>query len=349
MKRIICLSLILIFVFCGCEREKYEKYDFFAMNTFVSVICTDDSLSDLCEKTITDVENKFSRTLSDSEISKLNNDEDFAPSQETLNVLQQSLDIAGNTDFAFSPVLGTLTELWNITSGENYVPSEDEIKTALEYCNTLEVYINNENVVMQKGTKIDLGGVAKGYALQKTAEVMKKEAQQKNIPADFCISLGGNVAVSGVSESRKNDGKSGWNVGITNPFDKETILGSVVIDEGFVSVSGAYERYFEKDGQIYHHIFDSKTGFPAETDIASAVVYSKNGLEADALSTALFVMGREKAEKFYKTGLYQFEMMLVTKDGKIILSKGFDEKFSVQEDLEDLNGDLFANNITVID
>ena len=79
------------------------------MNTFVSVICTDDSLSDLCEKTITDVENKFSRTLSDSEISKLNNDEDFAPSQETLNVLQQSLDLSGNTDFSFSPVLVTRT------------------------------------------------------------------------------------------------------------------------------------------------------------------------------------------------------------------------------------------------
>lgn len=348
MKRIICIFLLLIFVCCSCTQDKYEKYDFFAMNTFVSVICSDGEFSDLCEKTIFEVEEKFSRTIASSEISRLNNAEDFLPSGETLNVLKASLALAKNTDFAFNPCLGTLTELWNITSGENYVPDEAEIKTALEYCNGADVYIENEKIVMPEGMKIDLGGVAKGYALQKASEQMKIVAQEKSIAPDFCISLGGNVAVSGSSQNMKRQNKTGWNVGITNPFDKGTILGSVVIDEGFVSISGAYERYFEKDGQIYHHIFDAKTGRPAKTDIASAVVYSKDGLLADALSTALFVMGSEEAINFYNEKNYEFEMMLVTNEGKILLSHGFYEKFTADEYIKDSNGNLFVNNIWVV-
>ena len=184
--------------------------------------------------------------------------------------------------------------------------------------------------------KIDLGGVAKGYALYKASEYLSEEAMGKAVGADFCISLGGNVAVSGSSKIRKESGQKGWKVGITNPFDKSETLGSLVLVHGFVSVSGAYERFFEKDGRIYHHIFDSKTGYPSESDLASAAVISDDGLEADALSTALFVMGKDRAIEFYKSGIYDFEMLLVTETGEVLVSGGINEAFELSENAKNI-------------
>ncbi len=338
MKRIILLFCLVLCCLSSCkEVYRYTTNTFFAMNTVVNTVVSEKIGDDSTEKILSELENKLSRTKPDSEISLLNSGEDVTLSDETFMIIEKSLEIARDTDYAFNPCMGTLTDLWDITSGKNVVPTDEQIKAALSHCNAEQVVIENGRVILPDGMKIDLGGVAKGYALERSAENLSQKAMGYAVGADFCISLGGNVAVMGASQSRKTDGLDGWNVGITNPFDKNEIFGTLLLGHGYVSVSGAYERYFEKDGKSYHHIFDSKTGYPAESDLASAAVISNDGLCADALSTALFVMGRHKAIEFYKGGRYDFEMILVTNDGEVLVSEGIYDNFSLSGGASNIN------------
>lgn len=346
MKKSICLISALLLLLTSCkEVYRYTNDTFFAMNTVVNTVVSDEIGRDVwTEDVLSDIERRMSRTLGGSEISRLNNGEDVTLSDDTYMVLEKALQIAKDTDYAFNPCMGTLTDLWDITSGKNVVPSDEEIRKALSFCDASLVEISDGKVTIPDGMKIDLGGVAKGYALYKASEYLSEEAMGKAVGADFCISLGGNVAVSGSSKSRKESGLKGWKVGITNPFEKGEILGTVLAEYSYVSVSGAYERYFERDGKIYHHIFDSKTGYPVESGLASAAVISDDGLEADALSTALFVMGKKRAEEFYAACLYDFEMILVTNEGEILVSEGIADSFTAQDEAKNIN----TKNIGII-
>ncbi len=332
MKRIICVLFLTLFLLTSCgEVYRYTNETYFAMNTTVNVIADESIDSDPTPYVLGDVEKRFSRTIPESEISRLNRGENAALSEDTLYVVERALEIADSTDCAFNPCMGTLTDLWDITSGKNIVPSDEDIKNALFFCDVSCAYVDDTKVLLPDGMRIDLGGIAKGYALEKAYEEMRKTAEEKGVSPDFCISIGGNIAVSGSSSKNRKNGKGGWDVGITNPFDKNTTLGSLHLNEGFVSVSGAYERFFEKDGKIYHHIFDSKTGYPSDSDLASAVVISDDGLVGDALSTALFVMGKDRAVEFYKEGKYSFEMVLISKNGVVSVTKGIKDRFDFDE------------------
>lgn len=335
MKRYIVLLLCLVLL-CSCsEVYRYTNTSFFAMNTVADVVRSEELKDDYTEQVVAEIEKKMSRTLEDSEISRINNGEDIVLSDETLYVLEKSLEIARETDYAFNPCMGTLSDLWDITSGRNYVPTEDEINEALSLCDARLVTIEDGKVIKPDGLKIDLGGVAKGYALERACERMQEVSAEYSVNDDFCISLGGNVGVKGSSKSRKESGKTGWSVGITNPFDKQKIMGRLILGNGCVSVSGAYERFFEKDGKIYHHIFDPKTGYPSMSDLASAVVVSQDGLVGDALSTALFIMGKDKAIEFFKRDKYEFDVILITHDGNVYISEGIYDKFAIDEGFGD--------------
>ena len=339
MKRIMCIVSALLLMLTSCkEVYRYTNDTFFAMNTVVNTIVSDKIGESTCtENILSGIENRMSRTLPDSEISLLNSGKDVTLSDDTQIVIERALQIAKDTGYAFNPCMGTLTDLWDITSGKNVVPSAEKINRALSFCDASSVVLSDGKVQVPDGMKIDLGGVAKGYALQKATESLEKEAKSKGVGADFCISLGGNVSVSGTSQSMKNVGKKGWNVGITNPFDKSETAASINLTKGYVSVSGAYERYFEKGGRIYHHIFDPKTGYPSESDLASAAVISDDGLCADALSTALFVMGLEGSVDFYKKSGYTFDAILITLDGDVYVTEGLAQSFELKEDAKQIN------------
>ena len=347
MKKSICMFFALLLLVTSCaEVYRYTNDTFFAMNTVVNTVVSDEIGGDVWTADIlSDIESRMSRTLEDSEISRLNRGEEVTLSDDTYTVLEKALQIARDTDYAFNPCMGTLTDLWDITSGKNIVPSDEEIKEALSLCDASLVTAENGKVTIPDGMKIDLGGVAKGYALYKASENLSEEAMGKAVGADFCISLGGNVSVSGSSKTRREAGQKGWNVGITNPFEKSETLGSIVLENACVSVSGAYERFFEKDGKIYHHIFDSKTGYPSDSGLASAVVISRDGLLADALSTALFVMGLEKSEEFYRDGLYDFEAILITADGDVFVTQELSEIFVINKNAKQINTD----NVIIIE
>lgn len=323
MKKIFILIATLQLIFLSsCSSESFKSHSFFAMDTFISadIQCLDDSVFEQLENSVYADEQKFSKTFASSEIYKFNHSENGVElSEETAALIEKSVEISTNTQGAFLPFMGALTDLWDIKSENPRIPSDDEILNALNNCKISDISVGKNGIKKSNpDLKVDLGAIAKGYSAEKCIEILKNNGIENAV-----LSFGGNVACIGNAKD-KNDG---WNVGIKNPFATNEIIGSIKISDCFLSVSGAYERFFEIDGVRYHHIFDLKTGYPAESDIESVAVISNDGTIADALSTALFVMGKEKSFDLYKSGIYDFEAIFVLKNGTVTATDGIRDKF----------------------
>ncbi|MBE6572338.1 MAG: FAD:protein FMN transferase [Ruminococcaceae bacterium] len=326
MKKIFSFFLALTVLFCaGCAKNvEYKSSDFFAMNTYATITadCTEDILS-RAKSLVFDIENQLSATIAESDINNLSNTE-RETYDETISLLSYAKEISDATDGAFDFTLGTLVRLWNITGDAPTLPQKDEIEEALSHCGFEKTNLSDGKFSCDdKKLSVDLGGIAKGYAGQKVAEFLKEKGV-----CDASVYLGGNVTVIGSSPSNRKKGVLGWNVAINNPFDTADILGVVTLCDKTVSVSGSYERYFELDGEIYHHILDSKTGYPARSDLASVAVIAADGTLADGLSTAFFVMGLEKSVDFYKSGIFDFEAIFCTNDRKVFVTDGLQKSFT---------------------
>ena len=209
------------------------------------------------------------------------------------------------------------------------MPSEEEIQNLLKYVDSQKIKIDEKTntVTLEKNMKIDLGGIAKGYTSQRIAKIYKKDGVKSGV-----ISLGGNVQAIG----KKTDG-SRWKVGIQSPDDTESMIGGYEAADEAVITSGAYERYFEKNGKRYHHIIDPATGKPSEKDLKSVTIISKNGTLSDTMSTTLFVMGKDKAISYWKKHNNEFNMILVDKNDKIYISQGIKDHFSSDYDYQVVN------------
>jgi thiamine biosynthesis lipoprotein len=176
---------------------------------------------------------------------------------------------------------------------------------------------------LSDGASIDLGGIAKGYTSSRVIQIMKDCGIEHAI-----INLGGNVQVLGT----KTDG-SDWRVAIQNPDSESSYLGILSTADKAVITSGGYERYFEQDGQVYHHIIDPQTGYPSDSDLTSVTIVYSDGTTADALSTALFAMGLDGAKELYRSGDIDFDMILF--DGsRVYVSEGIASGFSTDMDKE---------------
>ena len=184
---------------------------------------------------------------------------------------------------------------------------------------------SNTTVVFgMPGMEIDLGGIAKGYTSSRVMEVFKEYGIEHGI-----VSLGGNVQALGT----KKNGKA-WRVAIQNPESELDYLGVLEIEDKCVITSGGYERFFEQDGVRYHHIIDPRTGYPADSGIISATIISRDGTLADGLSTSLFIMGLEKAEKYWRANSDQFDFILEDKSGKLYVSEGVAESLTTEAEME---------------
>ena len=166
------------------------------------------------------------------------------------------------------------------------------------------------------GMAVDFGGIAKGYTSARIMDIFREAGLHSGV-----VNLGGNVQVYGT----KPDG-SFWKVGIQDPWDSDGYLGIVSVADQAVITSGGYERFFEQDGVIYHHIIDPTTGYPADSGLVSATVISTDGTLADGLSTTLFIMGEEKAEAYWRKHPEWFDMMLLTEDGTLYVTEGIAEQ-----------------------
>lgn len=291
MKRILAASFLLLTLSgCGGSAQPYST-DFFAMDTFMSVkVLSKDgeSLAQQCESEINSLESVLSRTREDTDIAKLNaaDGAEVTLSDEGAKLLSLALDLSAATHSAYDPTVAPLTDLWGIATDHQKVPSQSEIDAALQTVGTAHVHENGDVVTLDSGSKIDLGGIAKGYAADLCADILK------SADADGLLVLGGNIYAVGT-----NEGKD-WNIGIADPDDSTDTIAAVAVHDLSVVTSGDYERYFEQDGVRYHHIFDPKTGYPASSGLRSVTVIDANSTRADALTTALFVMGADKGRAY---------------------------------------------------
>ena len=243
-----------------------------------------DCLKKLCEK----YDTMFSATNTDSELYKLNhaNGQPFTVSSETANLIQEGIHYSELSGGAFDLTIEPVSALWDFKADKPTVPSSDAIAQAVSHVDYTKVDIQDNTVTLEDPEAgIDLGAIAKGYIADQVKTYLKKQGIKHAI-----INLGGNVDVIGT----KPDG-SKYNIGIQKPFDESgEAITSVQLKDQTVVTSGIYERYFKKNGKLYHHILDPRTGYPCENNLYSVSIITDSSTKADALSTTCFLLGYEK-------------------------------------------------------
>lgn len=242
------------------------------------------------------------------------------PSQIT-DMLAAAAKVYGQTGGALDLSVYPLSKLWGFIdleqTGEGYVPTQAEIDECLKKLCFDKITVSDGSVTMPSGAEVSFGAVAKGYASDKVMEAMSAAGV-----ANAVISLGGNVQTMGT----KPDG-SKWTVGVENPNDTSSYIGTLSVGQTAVVTSGSYQRYFEKDGKTYHHILDPHTGYPADSGLKSVTILCSSGVTADCLSTAMFVLGTDKALEYWRT-YGGFEMLMITTDDEIICTSGLQGVFT---------------------
>lgn len=350
-------ACILIFaaaalLLCGCKKglfadeAKWEdagrkdvsgeskelKRDFFAMDTHITLTAYEnrdketkalhtETALEKAEERLRKLEGLWSVTDAGSEIYEINHSggKPVAVSSETAKIISYALSMAEKTDGALDPTIYPVLTAWGFTAEENRVPGEDELKRLRALVDYRKAELSGNQVSLPEGMELDLGAVGKGYAGDILAELLKEEGVGSAL-----LDLGGNIQTIG----SRPDG-SAFRLGIRNPFGDGT-LGVLLAAEDCAAVtSGNYERYFTgEDGKEYGHIIDPSSGYPAENELASVTIIAKEGKLADALSTAMMVKGPEGAFAYWRENP-DFEMLAVTKDGKIVLTEGIEDVFFV--------------------
>lgn len=230
---------------------------------------------------------EFDHRQEDSPIGKLNREGGGKPPGEVLEVLQTGQRIAVLSDGAFDPTILALTDLWAFDSGGS-LPTDEQIDQARRNVDFSKVVIDSDGAVrIPEGFGLDLGGIAKGAVVDLISDYLYERGYK-----DFLIDAGGDILVSGVKQ-----GGTLWRIAVRHPRSSQTVLGVLSLGEKdsriAVVTSGDYERYFETGGKRYHHILDPRSGFPAG-QVASVTVIAPTCEIADALSTAVFVLGPER-------------------------------------------------------
>lgn len=270
---------------------------------------------DDAEKEIIYLDNTLRRGSDDSEIYKINEGQNIEVSEETAKIVSDALDICSSTDGAFDISIAPVMDLWGFYTKDFYVPDKNELLTELSKVDYNNVEVDGNKILLSNNCQIDLGGIAKGYLSDKIMDIFKQDGIESGI-----ISLGGNVQTLG----KKNDG-SQWKVAIQNP-DDNTYIGGMSISAKAVITSGGYQRFFESDGEVYHHIIDPATGYPAKSGVKSVSIISDNGTLADGLSTAIFVMGLDEGTQYWRTH-DGFDAVFMTDDNRIYITEGLEDIF----------------------
>ncbi len=306
----------------------------FAMDTIMELqVSGEEALLTDAEQQIRNLEKKLSVTDDTSEIYCLNQDKKAELSEETLEILNGAMDICDGTDGALDISIYPVLKSWGFTTGEYSVPSEDVLEELVRNVDYSQIQIDGRRVTIPEGMEIDLGSVVKGYTGTMIANFLKD-----NGVTSALINLGGNVQCIGT----KLNGEP-WNVAIKSPFSdsKSGIIGVLKATDLAIITSGGYERYFEKNGEVYWHILDPDTGKPARNGIVSVTVIGEDGLMCDALSTALFVMGKDEAIEYWQDRSDEFDMIIITEDGNIYITGAIADKFT-------LSSEYYDSDITII-
>ncbi len=334
---LLTLALLPTLAACGEEGAAGETRTVYAMDTVMNLTVYGEKAASALENAEKELhtldESVLSRTAEGSELFALNaaNGEtvSYAADDPLPQLIETALAISEATGGAFDPTLAPVLDAWGFTKDTRRVPPADELAALLAHTGrgkvALEKTAEGESVTLLDGAQLDLGGIAKGYA----ADLLRAQLEKEGV-ASAALDLGGDVFVMG----KKSDG-SDWRIAVKDPGDTESYLGIVAASDAFIVTSGVYERYFEENGVRYHHILDPRTGCPAESGLVSVTVVCKNGAWADALSTACFVLGTDKALALRDELAAQgngFELILVTDDGRVLYTGGLAAAFTPNEE-----------------
>ena len=301
----------------GSTYEEAEK-TVFAMDTVMTLKAYGENAKaalNSAEDEIIRLDTTLRRKSTDSEVYKINTEKSANVSDDTASLIKKALEICSSTNGAFDISIAPVMDLWGFYTKEFHVPSEKELDFELEKVDFNNITAEGNTVSLKDSTELDLGGIAKGFLSQRIMEIFRNNGISSGI-----VSLGGNIQTLG----EKNGGGK-WRIAVQSP-DDDSYLGVVNVSDMAVITSGGYQRFFEQDGVIYHHIIDPKTGYSANSGLKSVTIVSSDGTLADGLSTALFVMGFDKGTDYWKEH-DGFDVIFVTDDDQIHITSGLDGIF----------------------
>lgn len=325
MKRFGIVLLCMILCLCGCT-EKMPEQTFFALDTVISLRCLEGGNADALSQTrnrIAQLESQLSCHEEGSDVWRINQascGEAVQVSAETYALLQRAGEIFFKTEGRFDVTVKPLADLWNVKEAQE-PPQEADILRAMDSVGftNLELGENATVTRLSPNTGVDLGGMAKGMIADEVKKMLREQGVYRGI-----VDLGGSITLIG----EKTEGQP-WTVGIKNPFQTNETYAKLEATDTSVVTSGGYERCFTYDGKVYHHIFDPYTGYPAESGLCSVTVVSSDTALADALSTAAYVGGRERALEW--AAFYGVDMILVDTEKRVWITDGLRDKLTLTD------------------
>ena len=256
----------------------------------------------------------LSHNIFTSAVSVLNAEKTIVADKWFSDYLDDCVELSEKSD-CFTLFCGEMKELWKIEDG-GYIPSDDEIAKTLDNLKNTSLKIDSNKISITNGI-LDLGALGKGTACDEAIEYLKKQKVENAL-----VTVGGSVGVIG---------KDPYKIGVRNPFGGQNDYFAILnITNCFISTSGDYEKYFEKDGVRYSHIFDARTGKPVQNDITSVTVVADNGTLSDFLSTAIFCEGIENGLKLADE--FDAEVVIVKKDKSVLITDGLEDKLTIQDE-----------------
>jgi len=316
-------SILLVCLLASCAKKQIEpqSQSFFMLGTVCKITIYDKPTDEVFSASfarLKEIEDRMSLRNQKSEISEVNRYAGIQPvivSEDTFVVIRKALEIAALSNGAFDPTVGPLVQAWDIGGDNPRKPPQEELEALLPLIGYERVIIDEKTssvFLKDEGMVLDLGGIAKGYAADEVARILHEHGVEHAI-----VNLGGNVLTLG----NKTDGKP-WKIGVQDPnaLRGEYVMILSLTDQALVT-SGPYERFLELNGEVYHHILDTKTGYPVKSDYTSVSIVTKNSLLADALSTSLYALGYEDGMALINN-LEDVEAIFMTKEKKILLSEG---------------------------
>ena len=309
----ICAAFFSLLIFTGCttppENEAVQANGMY-FDTVVQIQAWGTPVEhcmELCEY----YEGLFSATIDTSEISKINQagGQQVEVSDETAELIRKGIEYGELSGGRFDITIDSASRLWKFKDNEEKtLPDPDVLKEAVRHIDYRCVRVDGNTVTLSDPqARIDLGGIAKGYIADRLKDYLESEGTEHAL-----INLGGNMLVVG----NRYDGTD-FRIGIQEPFAKTGVpIAAVSVSDRSVVTSGDYERYFEKDGVIYHHILDPDTGYPVQNDLDQVTVISDKSVDGDALSTTCYALGLDEGMELIRS-LDGVEAVFVTKDGEI--------------------------------
>ncbi len=346
-KLFISLLIIVITVtLIGCSNntndeteEVTESKSEFLMDTVVDMKVHGINAKDGIEASfdrMEEIERKMSKTVEESDVYKINEsgaEQWVEIDKSTFKVIKKAVDYGKITEGKFDPTIAPLVDIWGIGTENAKIPNENEINKAKSLINYKDLLLDEDNnrvKFSKENMSIDLGGIVKGFA----ADEVRKVLESYNIKSAF-VNLGGNVLTVG----SKEDG-SLWKIGIQDPRKhRGSVMAALEMEDKTVVTSGNYERYFEEDGVIYHHILNPETGKPTRNNLLSVSIITNDSFEADVLSTSAFIMGLDEGRKLIEER-EEIEAIFVTEKNHVYLTSGLKDKVEIiNSDFEIIEGE----------